>query len=206
MIAFSELFQDDVIMYAIWEESYEGKDSDLDHVEVISFWKDGAMELRDVEGMDSMGECAQMSDEDILKHASVKNSGYYKFNVITDETGNNTKEEMVDIMTYDPEDKDYDFPGFHYIQVGYFSGHVTIYDSSYMMFVGAWYDSRDYNHGNCYYFIRDTEDTIDKTVYLDQPSTEGIYVDVKEKDCNKMFEDEIDSLKVQGGELDATQF
>ena len=107
-----------------------------------------------------LGELAQMSDEEILTDSSYEwqEIDPCSWNITTDTTGENT----------------YSIEWFDDFSIGEFQGHTTIYNSSYMIFS---YINQNGIIPNCFVLIRDTKDTMDKTVYLDTPGTEGFKVD-----------------------------
>lgn len=112
-----------------------------------------------------LGELAQMSDEEILANDEWYEDGAYSWNIATDGSGNNT-----DYIHWVEETNKY--------AIGAFQGHITIYDSSYMVFSSiSYYSSYYVSDSNAFILIRDTKDTMDKTVYLDTPGTEGFKVD-----------------------------
>lgn len=168
-IAFSELFKDDVIMYGC------GK-VDKDASVSISVYKtDGSYVYYAIDS--SLGKYAQESDSDIFSSLETENVyayGEYKLGVETDSTGNNTESETI-LRRYrfgDGSGSDWSFGSGSYVS---FEGHMTIYDSSYMVFKGK---------KDGYMLIRDTDKTKDKTVYFDPVGTDGIAVD---KDARAVF-------------------
>ncbi|MDD6307520.1 MAG: hypothetical protein PUA75_11400 [Clostridiales bacterium] len=173
MIPLSEvIFSDEDLL--IWtggggaRDDYTGSTIDKKDIP-YSFYRitpDGTRYIGQYRSEVTLGYVAQMSDEEILTDdlISWKDEGVpVSWNIITDGTGNNTS-----YISFDPGPNSRD--------IGNFLGHITIYDSSYMVFS---YIKGGIPRAGAFYLIRDTKDTIDKTVYLDPPGTEGFTVDGK---------------------------
>lgn len=184
-ITFSELFENDVIIYSASTsegETFLGKD------EKVRVYVCGADETYAVyPKANKLGVYAQMNDEEVLESISSEHEaetlGTYKLGIETDATGNNTETESILIQaTYD-DSGDYSkqpgWIGYQGFEIGSFVGHVTIYDSSYMMFQDSW------NYSTIYYLIRDTKETKDKTICFDKVGTEGIVIDMDAEDAFK---------------------
>lgn len=187
-IAFSKLFENDVIIYVGNSTSFGEEDQKLckmvfcgadgSYFSIGNFYKDFDKDLKDV---------AQMEDEEIINEykdtASVR--GTYKLGIETDISGNNTKTDQILIKeTYNSTKKESQQEGWigygSISDMGTFVGHVKIKDSFYMMFQKpAKYDS------NYFYFIRDTEETKDKTIVFDAVGTDGIVVDMDAEEAFK---------------------
>lgn len=164
-IAFSELFEGDVIVYGCGKVD---KDASVN----ISVYKtDGSYTVYDSSDLGSnLGKFAQESDSDILstlETTDVDVYGEYKLGIDTDSTGNNTESETI-FMHF--EYRDGSGTSSNDTKYVSFEGHTTIYDSSYMVFK---------TDKDSYRLIRDTDKTKDKTVYFDPVGTDDIVVDKK---------------------------
>lgn len=189
-IAFSELLKSDVIIYSgtIGQgDSIEGKDEKIFDAHICG--ADGTYSWYEIKGL-KLGELAQKSDEEVVESISstydVTTVGNYKLGILTDSTGNSTETECLLVRsTYDKRwenSKESGWIGYTggIKEIGNFVGHITVYDTSYMMF-------QRIRNSDCidFYLIKDTEETKDKTVYLDAVGTEGIVVD---KEAEEAFE------------------
>lgn len=174
-IVFSELFKNDVIIYrcsAAEGKRFEGKD------EIISSaWHlkaDGTFTHYDVS--EELGVFAQQTDEEVIaSFTEIEYSGNYKLGIDTDATGNTAETEGILYENTSWENLDYGT-----VRVGTYSGHVTIYDSSYIL-----YQSPSQYGSTEFCLIKDTADTKDKDVIFDTVGTEGIYVDMSAKEAFK---------------------
>lgn len=174
-IVVSELFKNDVIIYrcsAGEGKTFEGKDEDIS-----SAWHlkaDGTFTHYDVS--EELGVFAQQTDEEVLASLTeIEYSGNYKLGIDTDATGNTAETEGILYENTSWENLDYGT-----VKLGIYGGHVTIYDSSYILFQNpSQYGSTEF----C--LIKDTADTKDKDVIFDTVGTEGICVDMIAKEAFK---------------------
>ena len=186
-IAFSKLFENDVIIYQCGYgegSSFEGKEESIDRTKICR--ADGS--FYSIEKGGKLGELAQKDDEEIIQEEieHTYTRGTYKLGIKTDDTGNSTATESILVQaTYSKKWEESQEDGWiGYIggieEMGDFVGHIEVYDSSYMMFQKSGnYDS------TIIYLIRDTEETKDKTIVFDTVGTDGIVVD---KDAEEAFE------------------
>lgn len=183
-IAFSKLFENDVIIYVGNSTSFGEEHQKL--CSMIFCGADGSY-FSNGDFSKYFKDVAQMEDEEIINEykdtASVR--GTYKLGIETDISGNNTKTDQILIKeTYNSRKKESQQEGWigydSISDMGTFVGHVKIKDSFYMMFQKpAKYDS------NYFYFIRDTEETKDKTIVFDAVGTDGIVVDMDAEEAFK---------------------
>lgn len=178
-IAFSELFKHDVIIYTCGG-SFDGKDEEIYDVDI--FYADSKYEGYD--DFLKLGDVAQKEDDEIISTLSdVWVIGNYKLGILSDSTGNSTDTESLLVRaTYDSRHDNSRRPGWvgytgGISNIGYFVGHVTVYDDTFMMF------EKTNNGDTSRYLIRDTEETKDKTVYFDPIGTEGIVVDMNAEEA-----------------------
>ena len=179
-IAFSELFKQDVIIYTCGG-TFDGKDEDIYDVDI--FYADSKYEGYSDCPFD-LGDIAQKDDDEILSTLSdAWVVGNYKLGILSDTTGNNTDTESLLVRaTYASRWDNSRKPGWVGYQggisnIGYFVGHVTVYDDTFMMF------EKTSNGDISRYLIRDTEETKDKTLYFDPIGTEGIVVDMNAEEA-----------------------
>lgn len=179
-IAFSELFKHDVIIYTCGG-TFEGKDEDIYDVDI--FYADSKYEGYSECPFD-LGDIAQKDDDEIISNLpDAWVVGNYKLGILSDSTGNNTDTESLLVRaTYASRWDNSRRPGWVGYQggisnIGYFVGHVTVYDDTFMMF------EKTSNGDTSRYLIRDTEETKDKTVYFDPIGTEGIVVDMNAEEA-----------------------
>ena len=185
-ITFSELFEEDVIIYCGSGsfESFEGKEEKIEKIYVYD--TDGTF-FGVSQSSKQLGDYAQMSDEELIEDISPKPDkrikerlSTYKLNVNTDSTGNSTSTESILVKSTIVWRNGREDTGCSTLKFEKFVGHVTVYDSSYMMF-----EKYGRNGSVDYYLIRDTAKTKGKTVCFDAVGTEGIEVD---KTAKEFFE------------------
>lgn len=109
----------------------------------------------------TLGDVSQMSIEDLVSYPDQEDCGNVSWNIFTNETGSGTKYIK---GSFTPSS----------FTFGNFQNHTSIYDCSYMVFLYT-----GPNGYPQYCLIRDTDDTIDKTIYLDAPGTDGFTTDGK---------------------------
>lgn len=199
-IAFSELFKQDVIIYTCGG-TFDGKDEDIYDVDI--FYADSKYEGYSDCPLD-LGDIAQKDDDEIIsKLSDAWVVGNYKLGILTDSTGNNTDTESLLVRaTYASRWDNSRRPGWVGYQggisnIGYFVGHVTVYDDTFMMF------EKTSNGDTRRYLIRDTEETKDKTVYFDPIGTEGIVVDMNAEEA---FADYVETENTYVLEYEALDF
>ncbi|MGN0142102.1 MAG: hypothetical protein ACI4AD_07725 [Roseburia sp.] len=186
-IAFSKLFENDVIIFKGEGESFEGKEEGI--AEVYICGADGTYSQYNTKSK-KLDKLAQLNDEEVIEYITssydVYTLGNYKLGIKTDSTGNSTDTEGILVQaTYNAGHANSREPGWigytgGTSSIGYFVGHVTVYDSSYMMF------EKSGQYGSTVrYLIRDTEETKDKTVVFDAVGTDGIVVDMTAEEAFK---------------------